>query len=236
MLANNEVGTIQQIKELAAIARKHKVIFHTDASQALGKIETHVDKLGVDLLSIAGHKMYAPKGIGALYVSKATRIEPILFGASQENGLRPGTENVAYMVALGKACEIAGRDSKKNVRVMLSAKERLLDGLKSNLGELITVNGADAPTLPNTLSVAFNGIDAHALASSLSNEVLIATGSACHANRVEPSSVLKAMNLDTATALATVRISTGKYTSLQQIDQAIEAIVKKSKEFFVLKK
>lgn len=229
MLANNEVGTLQQINELAAIARQHKVIFHTDAAQALGKIETDVRQLGVDLLSIAGHKLYAPKGIGALYVKKGTPIKPLLYGASQENGLRPGTENIPYMVALGKACEIAGRDFKKNVSAMLSAKERLLAGLKSHLGELITVNGADAPTLPNTLSVAFKGVDGHALAASISDEVLIATGSACHANSVEPSSVLSAMHLDAATALSTVRISTGKFTTNENIDKAIDVIIKKVK-------
>jgi cysteine desulfurase len=227
MLANNEVGTLQPINELAAIARQHKVLFHTDAAQALGKIETDVQQLGVDLLSIAGHKLYAPKGIGALYVKKGTSIKPQLYGASQENGLRPGTENVPYMVALGLACEIAGRDYKRNVSVMLSAKERLLNGLKSHLGELITVNGAAAPTLPNTLSVAFKGVDAHALVASISDEVLLATGSACHAHSIEPSAVLKAMHVDTVTALSTVRISTGKHTSFEDIDKAIEVIVKK---------
>ncbi|PKP11042.1 MAG: cysteine desulfurase NifS [Bacteroidetes bacterium HGW-Bacteroidetes-4] len=233
MLANNEVGTLQPINELAAIARQHKVLFHTDAAQALGKIETDVQQLGVDLLSIAGHKLYAPKGIGALYVKKGTPIKPILFGASQENGLRPGTENVPYMVALGKACEIAGRDYKKNVSAMLSAKERLLNGLKNNLGELIVVNGEAAPTLPNTLNLAFKGIDAHWLAAALSEDVLLATGSACHAHSIEPSAVLKAMNLDAATALSSVRISTGKYTSFDKIDQTIAVIVKNVRRFLV---
>ena len=231
MLANNEVGTLQPINELAAIARQHKVIFHTDAAQALGKIEVDVNRLGVNLLSIAGHKLYAPKGIGVLYVKKGTPIKPLLYGASQENGLRPGTENIPYMVALGLACEIAGRDFKKNVSAMLSAKERLLHGLKSQLGELITVNGADASTLPNTLSVAFQGVDAHALAASISDEVLIATGSACHATSIKPSSVLSAMHLDTATALSTVRISTGKHTTFGDIDKAVDLIIKKVKLF-----
>ncbi len=231
MLANNEVGTLQPIKELAAIARQHKVIFHTDAAQALGKIETNVQQLGVDLLSIAGHKLYAPKGIGALYVKKGTPIKPLLYGASQENGLRPGTENVAYMVALGKACEIAGRDFTRNVSIMRTTKERLFDGLRSHLGDKLTVNGESASTLPNTLSVAFKGVDAHALAASISDEVLLATGSACHAHSIEPSAVLKAMKVDAATALSTVRISTGKHTTFEEIDRAVEVIVKKVKLF-----
>ncbi|MGE4288000.1 MAG: cysteine desulfurase family protein [Salinivirgaceae bacterium] len=231
MLANNEVGTLQPIKELAAIARQHKVIFHTDAAQALGKIETNVQQLGVDLLSIAGHKLYAPKGIGALYVKKGTPIKPLLYGASQENGLRPGTENVAYMVALGKACEIAGRDFTRNVSIMRTTKERLFDGLRSHLGDKLTVNGESASTLPNTLSVAFKGVDAHALAASISDEVLLATGSACHAHSIEPSAVLKAMKVDAATALSTVRISTGKHTTFEDIDMAVEVIVKKVKLF-----
>ena len=225
MHANNEVGTIQPIKEIAGIAKKNNIVFHTDAAQSVGKIDTDVKKLGVDLLTIAGHKLYAPKGIGALYIKQGTRIENLMYGAGQENGSRPGTENVVHIVALGKACEIAQRDFDKNVSTMLSARERLLNGLKSKLGERIRVNGELSNTLPNTLSIAFDKTEAHTLASLISKEVYISTGSACHADSIEISSVLKAMNVNLMTAASTLRISTGKYTNEKEIDFAIESIV-----------
>jgi len=207
------------------IAKKNNIVFHTDASQSVGKIDTDVKKLGVDLLTIAGHKLYAPKGIGALYIKQGTRIENLMYGAGQENGSRPGTENVVHIVALGKACEIAQRDFDKNVSTMLSARERLLNGLKSKLGERIRVNGELSNTLPNTLSIAFDKTEAHTLASLISKEVYISTGSACHADSIEISSVLKAMNVNLMTAASTLRISTGKYTNEKEIDFAIESIV-----------
>ena len=225
MHANNEVGTIQPIKEIAGIAKKNNIVFHTDASQSVGKINTDIKKLGVDLLTIAGHKLYAPKGIGALYIKQGTRIENLMYGAGQENGSRPGTENVVHIVALGKACEIAQRDFDKNVSTMLSARERLLNGLKSKLGERIRMNGELSNTLPNTLSIAFDKTEAHTLASLISKEVYISTGSACHADSIEISSVLKAMNVNLMTAASTLRISTGKYTNEKEIDFAIESIV-----------
>jgi cysteine desulfurase len=224
MHANNEVGTIQPVKEIASIAKQSYIAFHTDAAQSVGKIDTDVNKLGVDLLTIAGHKLYAPKGIGALYIKQGTRIKNLMYGAGQEYGLRPGTENVIHIVALGKACEIAKRDFGKNVNTMLSTRERLLNGLKNKLGERIKVNGELSNSLPNTLSVSFDGTEAHALASLISKEVYISTGSACHADSIEISSVLKAMKLDLMTAASTVRISTGKYTHEKEIDIAIDSI------------
>jgi cysteine desulfurase len=224
MHANNEVGTVQPIGQIATIAKHHQIIFHTDAAQSIGKISTDVDRLGVDLLTIAGHKLYAPKGIGALYIKKGAKIEKIMQGAGQEKGLRPGTENIAFIVGLGKACEIATRDFDKNTNTMLASKDRLLKGLKEKLGNRVMVNVPDAETLPNTLSVAFSGIDSHTLASLIGNDVLLSTGSACHADSVEISSVLKAMNIDTRTATSTIRISTGKYTTLEEADKAIGII------------
>ena len=135
MHANNEVGTIQPISEIASIAKKNNITFHTDASQSVGKIEADVTKLGVDLLTIAGHKLYAPKGIGALYIKQGIKIENLFHGASQEKGIRPGTENVIYIVGLGKACEIAHRDFEKNSQNMQSMRDSLLNGLKNNLGD-----------------------------------------------------------------------------------------------------
>jgi len=225
MHANNEVGTIQPIAEIGEIAKKYNVAFHTDAAQSVGKFETDVRKLGVDLLTIAGHKLYAPKGMGALYVKKGTKIENLMFGAGQEKGLRPGTENVPYIVALGKACEIAKRDFDKNVKNMLTTKERLFNGLKDKLGDRVMVNGEFSDTLPNTLSVAFEKTEAHALTSLISEELFISTGSACHADSIEISSVLKAMNVERMTAAGTVRISTGKFTTIDEIDRALNIIV-----------
>ncbi|NEW85137.1 MAG: cysteine desulfurase, partial [Mariniphaga sp.] len=209
MHANNEVGTIQPIHEIGMIAREKKIVFHTDASQSVGKIETDVNMLGVDLLTIAGHKLYAPKGIGALYLRKGTLIENLMHGAGQEKGIRPGTENVIHIVGLGKACEVALRDFKVNQRNMMVSRDRLLNGLVSRLGNKVHINSNLDNCLPNTLSVAFENISAHVLAAVISNDVFISTGSACHSGETTISSVLRAMNLDFRTAAATVRISTG---------------------------
>lgn len=224
MHANNEVGTIQPIREIAAIARKHIITFHTDASQSVGKIDTDVQTLGVDLLTIAGHKLYAPKGIGALYIKQGTKIENLMYGAGQEKGIRPGTENVIQIVGLGKACEIAKRDLSINCQNLLAMRDKLWSGLKNNLGTRVKLNNNLDHSLPNTLSIAFQNTEAHLLASLISNDLLISTGSACHSGNTEISSVLKAMNLDLMTATGTVRISLGKNTSGQEIDSAIEIL------------
>lgn len=225
MHANNEVGTIQPIQEIGAIARQNNIVFHTDASQSVGKIETDVNKLGVDLLTIAGHKLYAPKGIGALYIRKGTKIENLMHGAGQEKGIRPGTENVIHIVGFGKACEVAMRDFKQNRHNMQFSRDRLLNGLVSQLGNQVHVNVDPENCLPNTLSVAFENISAHALASFIGSDVSISTGSACHSGETTISSVLQAMNLDFRKAAATVRISTGKHTTKEEIDFAVEALV-----------
>ncbi len=230
MRANNEVGSIQPISEIALIANKSTIAFHTDASQSVGKIETDVTKLGVDLLTIAGHKIYAPKGIGALYIKQGTKIGNLLFGAGQEKGIRPGTENVIHIVGFGKACEIAKRDFEKNRQNMLSARDLLLKGFRNNFGDKVKVNGSLEFCLPNTLSIAFEGIEAHKLASFISNDVLISTGSACHSGITEISSVLKAMDVNQKTAVGTVRISTGKYTTVEEIGKAVKIISDAVKE------
>lgn len=223
MHANNEVGTIQPIEEIGAIAQKNNIIFHTDTAQSVGKIKTNVKKLGVDLLSIAGHKIYAPKGVGALYVKNGTHLQNLMFGAGQEKGFRPGTENVPYIVGLGKACELAQRDFAKNQSHMVRMRERLLFGLQKK-GLTLKLNGDLKNCLPNTLSVSFENVEAHTLASAISNEVCISTGSACHADSIEISSVLKAMNIDLRIAASTVRISTGKHTTPKEIDRAVQSI------------
>jgi cysteine desulfurase len=224
MHANNEVGAIQPIKEIGEIAKKHGVIFHTDAAQSVGKIETKVNELNVDLLSIAGHKLYAPKGIGALYIRNGVKLENLIFGAGQERGLRPGTENVPYIVALGKACELASENLDGNKQHLFETRQRLLDGLKEKCRTAIKLNADLENCLPNTLSIAFENVDAHTLASMISKKVLFSTGSACHANSVEISPVLKAMQVNLRTAAGTVRLSTGKYSTIEEVGYAVEAI------------
>ena len=224
MHANNEVGTIQPIKEIGEIAKKHGAMFHIDAAQSVGKIKTDVTELGVDLLTVAGHKLYAPKGIGALFIRDSVKLENLIFGAGQERGLRPGTENVPCIVALGKACEMAFGKMDTNNRHLLEMRQRLLEGLKEKCQTSIYLNADLDNCLPNTLSISFEKVDAHTLASLVSKKVLFSTGSACHANSVEVSPVLKAMQVNPITAAGTVRISTGKYTTKDEIDQAVEII------------
>lgn len=224
MHANNEVGTIQPVREIAKVAKQNHVLFHTDAAQSAGKIPVDVKDIGVDMLSLAGHKLYAPKGIGALYIKKETPVANLLYGAGQENGMRPGTENVPYIVALGKAAEIAHLNLKTNATNMSATRDRLINGLKNQVKTNVIVNGDLTNALPNTLSVAFEGIDAHALTSLVGNKLCISTGSACHADSVELSPVLKAMNIDHLIGAGTVRLSTGRSTTYKEIDYAIEVL------------
>jgi len=224
MHGNNEVGTIQPIREIAEVAKHRNITFHTDASQSVGKIKTDVNELGVDLLTIAGHKLYAPKGIGALYIRQGVRIESLIHGASQEKGISPGTENVIHIVGLGKACEVAKRDFDKNHQHMKKMRDSLLEGLKNKLGNRITINADMNNCLPNTLSIAFENVEAHTLAATISDDICISTGSACHADSIEVSSVLQAMHIDHKIATRTVRISTGKYTTNEEIVAAVKII------------
>ncbi len=226
MHANNEVGTIQPIKKIADIAKKNHIIFHTDAVQSAGKIKIDVQELGIDLLSVSGHKLYAPKGIGVLYIKKGIQISNLLHGAGQEKGRRPGTENIIGIVGLGKACEIASKNLSDNNKHMKEMRERLYQGLKKASNIDIKVNGHPENRLPNTLSISFEKVDSHTLASLIKNDVLISTGSACHSEIEDISPVLKAMNVDLMTAGSTVRISTGKYTTRKEIDFAVEVISK----------
>ena len=224
MHANNEVGTIQPIAEIGMIAKENNIIFHTDAAQSVGKIDANVNKLGVDLLTIAGHKLYAPKGIGALYIRKGVNIENLMFGAGHEMGRRPGTENVPYIVGLGKACELARKNDIIVHEHLFQMRQRLLTGLKRKSISPITVNANLENCLPNTLSISFANIEAHALASAIGDQVCISTGSACHSGSIEISQVLKAMKVEHKQAAGTVRISTGKYTTAQEVDRAVEVI------------
>ena len=223
MHANNEVGTIQPISEIALVAKNHGVLFHTDAAQSVGKISAKVDELGVDMLSIAGHKLYAPKGIGALYLRRELNLQSLMLGASHEAGRRAGTENVLEIVGLGKACELAAQNFETNQQHMQTLRERLWNGFRQHLPDTI-LNGHPEKRLPNTLNVSFPGIDANTLLDELT-EVAASPGAACHTDVAEPSAVLVAMKIPIEHALGTIRFSTGKLNNDQQIDEAIDSIV-----------
>ncbi|MCM2358226.1 MAG: cysteine desulfurase [Geobacteraceae bacterium] len=223
MHANNEVGTVQQIGEIARIAREKGIIMHTDAAQSVGKIATDVAALGVDLLSVAGHKLYAPKGIGALYIRQGTDIAKFMHGAGHEQGRRAGTENVLEMVGLGKACEIARRDLEKNGRHLKEMRDRLHAGLCERI-QTVKYNGHPSHCLPNTLSLSFHGADATTLISRISDQVAVSAGSACHSGECKISPVLQAMNVPAEWARGTLRFSTGKMTTEGEIDRAVQIV------------
>jgi cysteine desulfurase len=218
MHANNETGAIQPLREIGALARKAGVPLHTDAAQSVGKIPVNVDELSVDFLTVAGHKFYAPKGVGALYVRTGAVLTPLLHGASQEGGRRAGTENVPYMVALGAACRLA--------RERLPGVTAHLQGLRDHFHELLQadvpgliLNGPQEERLPNTLNISFPGISGCDLMAAVP-EVAASLGSACHAGQEAISPVLAAMGLPTAVARATVRFSLGLPTTRAEVEEA----------------
>jgi cysteine desulfurase NifS len=233
MHANNEVGTIQPIAEIAQIAKEHGIVFHTDAAQSVGKIPTRVDELEVDLLTIAGHKLYAPKGIGALYVRGGIRLEKLIHGADHEQDLRAGTENVLEIVGLGQACEIANRDLEKNMGHMQKMRDLLYAGLRQQWGE-IRLNGHPEKRLPNTLSVCFKSIEANTLLAEIES-VAASAGAACHSDSVRLSSVLEAMQVDLEYAMGTVRFSTGKMTTEEEVNHAVAVFVKTARRLLAEK-
>jgi len=223
MHANNEVGTIEPISEIAEIAKTHGILLHTDAAQSVGKIPVEVGKLGVDMLSIAGHKIYAPKGVGALFIRNGLKLSNLMQGAGQESGVRPGTENVLEIVGLGKACEIAKRDLEQNMTHMQQMRDRLYEGLKTNCGDT-RLNGHLQKRLPNTLSISFAGLEANRLLDAIGPEVAASAGAACHSDTIEVSGVLKAMEVPLNWAKGTLRLTTGRRTTAADIDRAIEVI------------
>jgi len=224
MHANNEVGTIQPIEEVAKLAKERGIIMHTDAAQSVGKILTDVKVLGVDLLFIADHKLYAPKGIGVLYIRQGCQVEKFIHGAGHEQGRRAGTENVLEIVGLGKACEIAKRDLEKNMLHMREMRDLLHKGLAEKLDDL-KLNGHPEKRLPNTLSLSFKGIDSNMLLSEIKEHVAVSAGAACHSGGFEISYVLKAMNVPREWAKGTFRFSIGRMTTKDEIQKVINIIV-----------
>jgi cysteine desulfurase len=228
MHANNEVGTIQPIAAIGAMARERGIYLHTDAAQSVGKIPTDVEQLQVDLLTVAGHKLYAPKGVGALYVRRGTRIASLIHGAGHEGGRRAGTENVAGIVGLGQACAIATETMTETVERLRALRERLHEGLATHI-EGLRLNGHPTQRLPNTLNLSFEGLDSNALLAALP-EIAASTGSACHAGTTEPSPVLTAMGVPPEIALGAVRFSVGKQNDQREIDLVVELLAGKVTE------
>lgn len=224
MHANNEIGTVQPIRELARICREREVLFHTDAAQTVGKIPASVEELGVDLLTVAGHKIYAPKGVGALYVRRGVALQPLLHGAGHEGGLRPGTENTAYLAGLGHAANLVALALAESQVRLTALRDRLRDRLQAGISLPLRVHGAEAPRLPNTLSVAFPGVSGGELLTRVP-EIMASTGSACHSGDVRLSATLDAIGLSAHAARGTVRLSVGWYTSEQDIDAAAELLI-----------
>ena len=224
MHANNEVGTVQPIAEIAQLATQHEILMHTDAAQSVGKISTMVDDLNVDLLSVAGHKVYAPKGIGALYIRDGVEAEVFCHGAGQENGRRAGTENVLEIVGLGKACEILAAELEMHNSQMRMMRDRLEEGLAAALTD-IRFNGHREHRLPNTCSVSFLDLEANQILEEIGPSVAASAGAACHADHVEISHVLKAMQVPEQWAKGTLRFSTGRFTTEDEIDRALEVLV-----------
>ena len=221
MHANNEFGTIEPIPEIAAIAREAGIPFHTDAAQTVGKIPTDVEELGVDLLSVAGHKVYAPKGIGALYIREGVKIEPFVHGAGHEAGRRAGTENVLLAVALGAACDVARRwVGMPQVKVL---RDRFWEGLKDLFGEKLTLNGHPSERLPNTLNVNFVGRVGADILAGLPG-VAASTGSACHAGSITLSPVLAAMGVAPEEGMGAVRFSLGRTTVWEELEAVLERL------------
>ncbi len=224
MHANNELGTVQPLEEIGRIAAEADVYFHTDAVQSAGKVLIDVNVLGVDLLSLSGHKFYAAKGIGALYIRSATRLQQLLYGGHHQRGFRPGTENVAGIVGLGKAAELArlslGEDAKRVSALRNALEKGLLERVPQSL-----VNGARAPRTPNTTNLMFPGLEGEALVIALDLKGLACSvGAACSSGAVEPSHVLTAIGLSQEEAKSSLRFSLGRHTTAAEIDFALDAI------------
>jgi len=224
MHSNNETGVLQPVAELARLAHQVRAVIHTDAAQSVGKVPVRVRELGVDLLSIAGHKVYAPKGVGALYVRRGTLLAPLLLGASHERGLRPGTENVASIVGLGVACEVVARDLETTAARMRVLRDLLRDRLAAGVPGL-TLNGHPEQRLPNTLNVRFPRASGSAVLEG-APELAASTGSACHEGHESASAVILAMGVLSQEALGSVRLTLGRGTTEEEVVRASDALVR----------
>jgi cysteine desulfurase len=224
MHSNNEVGTFNPVREIAAIARERGVLVHTDTAQSLGKVTVDVNELGVDLLTVAGHKLYAPKGVGALYVRRGVQLSNLIHGAGHESGRRAGTENVPYLAGLGKAAELATYSLPAATDRLRSLRNRLHDRLTRAMGERVVLNGHPERRLPNTLNLNFVGHVGEDLLTEVPG-VAASTGSACHAGLVTVSPVLRAMGVPERLARGAVRLSVGRFTTEDEVDRAADQLI-----------
>ncbi len=221
--APNETGVLQPVEEISAVAREQGALMHIDAAQAVGKIDVDVRALGVDMLSIAGHKLYAPKGVGVLYVRRSVRTQSVLRGAGQESGRRPGTENVASIVGLGEACRLAASRLREGSTAQMTTLTRtLLARLQDAIPDIV-LTGHSTARLPNTLNVLFPDVSGRAVLEACP-QVMASTGSACHADREEASAILRAMGIPEHKALGAVRLSLGATTTAREIEDAADAL------------
>lgn len=223
MLANNETGTLQPVKDISTIAKEHGIALHTDAAQAVGKIAVSVNDLGVDFMSLAGHKLYGPKGIGALFVRDTQYITPLVHGAGQENGKRAGTENVILAVGLGATCRIVKRRQKDDMREMIILRDRLQELLFEGLDGLV-LNGHPENRLPNTLNVSIPGLEGSEVLRGLPT-IMASTGAACHDQTVKLSHVLSAMSIAPEIGMGALRFSVGRSNSMDQIEESARLII-----------
>jgi cysteine desulfurase len=225
MYANNETGVIMPVNEIGAIAKKHNIIFFSDATQAVGKFPVNVLDHGIDMLCCSAHKLYGPKGVGALYVRRKdprVRLNPLQYGGGHEKGLRSGTLNVPGIVGLGKAAVLAREKMKEEVRRLSELRNRLLDGVLALPGTML--NGAREHLLPNTCNISFDGMASQVLIAKLNKHMAISSGSACTSATLEPSYVLVAMGLGDERASQSLRFSVGKYTTLEEINDCLKKI------------
>jgi cysteine desulfurase len=224
MHANNEVGTIQPVREIAALARRYGILMHTDAVQSFGKIPVSAKELGVDLLSISGHKIYGPKGIGALFIKEGTPFEPVFQGGGQEQRRRPGTENVPGIVGLGEAAALVARGVEKEMEALRLLRHRLVDGLKERVTG-IRFNGHPTQCLPGTVHFSISGVGGRALLEELDRQgIAVSCGAACTAGQAKPSYVLAAMGLEENLTLNSVRVSMGRGNGARDVDHFVEVL------------
>lgn len=220
MLANNETGVLQNITEIGQFARSNKILFHTDASQAVTKVPINVKDMNVDLLTIAGHKMYAPKGVGALFIRKGLNIQPIMYGGGQENNIRSGTENVPFIIGLGEACEMGFEDLEEETKRQRKLGDLFKLFLKDQLKVDFIINGENVSRLPNTLNVSFRNIKADDLMQNLRKlNVFVSAGAACHEGSENMSHVLAAMKVPEEYGFGTIRFSWGRLTTEEDVDE-----------------
>jgi cysteine desulfurase len=228
MHANNETGVIQPLSAISRAAREAGALMHVDAAQSAGKIPVSVGSLGADLLTLAGHKLYAPKGIGALYIRSGVALAPLIHGAGQESGRRAGTENVPYIVGFGAACHIAAQNLSSTMAGVQSLRERLWARLSTALGDNIVLHGHATERLPNTINASFVGLIGSELLAAVP-EIAASTGSACHEGSVSISPVLAAMGVEASVAAGAVRLSLGRQTTAADVDQAAALLVQRSR-------